>query len=286
MSDWISDGEDGLSVREKLNGLHDTVITLTGNSTLERLSDVTISGVSNGDILTYYGSGWINSGSTRLININIPKVKIDTGYYTSGETTYQVRDSIRVYWDSPDIMFLNYNPQIWLFRRKTYRREIELNSVKMRHKKWVHEPHLNGINYPNSKYYAGSTSCPVDEIETTGRHTEFDLTTIISGEKMSLSQFDPYEWIYAKSGSTWIKMTDDTNVSSLTIRVSGRPKNCKSFPFRLAIVIDNPDPNADNPKIIGDLSDVIYMRYKPTGGNRIRYFWNEINVKMFGGTRW
>jgi hypothetical protein len=37
------------------------------------------------------------------------------------------------------------------------------------------------------------------------------------------------------------------------------------------------------------MSDIIYLRYGRSAGNsnnRIKYFWNEIDVKMFGGTRW
>lgn len=69
MSDWIVDNEEGLSVRGKLNGLYDTVMTLTGYTTLNSLLDVVISGASNGDVLTYYSSNWINSGITDTISI-------------------------------------------------------------------------------------------------------------------------------------------------------------------------------------------------------------------------
>ena len=83
------------------------------------------------------------------------------------------------------------------------------------------------------------------------------------------------------------EITDDTDLTTATdFKVTGR--SSKSLPLRFAIAIDNPDINAKNPKIIGELSDTIYLRYGRSGGNDnfFKYFWNEIDIKMFGTNRW
>ena len=50
---------------------------------------------------------------------------------------------------------------------------------------------------------------------------------------------------------------------------------------------DAPNPDDNNPKIIGPLSDIIYMRYGRDSGNEnvIKYFWNENDVRLFGTNR-
>ena len=281
MSDWISDGEDGYPVRMKLNSLHDTVLTLTGTTIPISLSNPVVS-----QVLTYNGSVWINSGVTAssgsTSNINIPQLKLDAGYYTSNDSDVIYTDNLRCYWESADTNFLNYNPEVWIFRRKTYVREPSGSHWKMRHKKWTHEPHLNGVKFPNSKYYSGSINCPFEQIEIDGRHTEFTLTVTGSSEKMEIP-LNPYEYIYGKSGSTYISLSGITDFTGIGIKVAGR--DSMSLPFRFAIAIDNPDISAINPKIIGELNDIIYLRFGGSGID-IKYFWNEINVKMFGSSRW
>ena len=159
-------------------------------------------------VLSYTESGTGDS------SIFIPQLKLDSGYYTDENITVVKTDKIRCYWESADKNFLNYNPEVWIFRRKNYKRREKEAGWRMRHKKWTHEPHLN-------------------------------------------------------------------------IKITGR-RDSKSLPLRFAIAIDNPNTEDDNPKIIGPMSDIIYMRYGRDGGNEniIKYFWNEIDLKFFGTTRW
>lgn len=232
-------------------------------------------------VLSYTESGTGDS------SIFIPQLKLDTGYYTDENITVVKTDKIRCYWESADKNFLNYNPEIWVFRRKNYKRREKEFGWRMRHKKWTHEPHLNGIKFPSSNYYSGSINCVIDEIRTVGRHTEFSLTTTKSGEKMTIP-LDPYDYIYGLTSEGYVKLSDSTDYSKLdNIKITGR-RDSKSLPLRFAIAIDNPNTEDDNPKIIGPMSDIIYMRYGRDGGNEniIKYFWNEIDLKFFGTTRW
>jgi len=254
--------------------------TVNDGFSVSDLFDVSFSGLTSGNTLVYTNGSWTNglSGS-----VNIPQLKLDTGYYVTTGGTIPVRDELRYYWEAADTSFLNYNPEVWLFKRKTSTRSPSSVDWEMNHKKWSHEPHLNGIKFSGSSWYSGTIKCPVSEIETTGRHTEFTLSALTSSEKAVLP-LDIYEWVYAQSGGTWIKLTDDVDLSTVSLKFSGRRRSM-SVPLRFAIVIDNPDTTASNPKIIGELSDIVYLRYN-SYDNRFIYNWNEINVKMFGNSRW
>ena len=282
-----------------LDVLHATTDTDYGDSGttagwgLDNLNDIILSGLTSGDTLVYYGGIWTNmqlSGVTgTTVDYHIPQLKIDTGYYTAIDTDTKIKDTLRCYWESADTNFLNYNPEVWVFRRKNYIRKPTGVGWKMRHKKWTHEPHLNGIKFSGSSYYSGTIHSSCAEIEATGRHTEFTLTATGSSYKMIIP-LDPYDYIYGDDGggAGWIKLSDSTDFGKIIkVKITGR-RDSLSLPLRFAIAIDNPDVNAKNPKIIGELSDIIYMRYgRHSGnGNKIKYFWNEIDVKMFGSGRW
>jgi len=217
--------------------------------------------------------------------VDIPTLKLDTGYYTNSAITGSYTDTIRCYWESNNTKFLEYNPEVWVFRRKNYIREKDIDDSKIRHKKWTHEPHLNGSKYPNSSYYSGSINSPIQEIETNGRHTEFDSVPTGTSYK-TVIPLDPYEYIFGDLGNGLEKLSDSTDFSKITrIKVTGR-RNSKSLPFRFAIVIDNPDTSSSNPKIIGDLSDIVYLRYDNQNGEcYIKYAWNEISIDMFKSGR-
>lgn len=55
--------------------------------------------------------------------------------------------------DTEDRRFLDYDPEYWLFRYKRIKHD-ELSSSKT----WVHPSHLNGANYPNSRWFSGGHS--------------------------------------------------------------------------------------------------------------------------------
>jgi len=272
-----------------LDVMHATTDTDFGSGTtvgfgMINLSDVLFSGLTSGETLVYNGTSWTNSlFSISSNSIHIPQLKLDTGFYTSSPAEVKYTDTLRCYWESADTNFLNYNPEVWVFRKKTYKREFKTSVWEMRHQKWTHEPHLQGVKYSGSSYYSGSINCPVSEIDAAGRHTEFELIATGSSYKMNIP-LDPYDYIYGKSGATWMKLSDGISLSG--IKITGR-KRRKSLPLRFAIAIDNPDVTAKNPKIIGELSDIVYLRYGRNGGNgvTIKYCWNEFDVRMFGASR-
>lgn len=128
-------------------------------------------------------------------------------------------------------------------------------------KKWAHEPHLNGIKFPESKYWAGETKCKVAAIEATGRHTEFELTA--ARNEKQLIELDPYEYIYAQHKVTdqFFKLSDSTDLSTIkALEIAG--KSTLSVGFRFAIVIDH--PGVEGEKLIGELSDEVFLRPRYT----------------------
>lgn len=58
--------------------------------------------------------------------------------------------------NTEDRRFLDYDPQYWLFRYKRIKREDISNGSEF--KTWVHPSHLNGANYPNSRWFSGGHS--------------------------------------------------------------------------------------------------------------------------------
>jgi hypothetical protein len=205
----------------------------------------------------------------------IPELNIFAKNVYTGSTT---RRSERLfgYWASYDLNFLKYNPKIWLFRYKNYKKEVA-DDFYVSHKKYTHAPHLNGVNYENKRYYGGSIYCLATGITSTGVHSEFVLNTNVN------TQFeipiDPYDWFYMK-GSPSYKLSDELSLSAIgyEMRVLGRPKDNLSFPFRLAVVID--DPRGGEQKLVGGMSDIIFLRVQ---NNKFVFRRNssDLSIKRF-----
>jgi hypothetical protein len=126
-------------------------------------------------------------------------------------------------------------------------------------KKWKHEPHLNGIKYPAGAFYCGSIQSSCTEVQTSGRHTEFEFSNL-AGSMYSAIPFniplDPWEYIF-ESNNTMTKLTD---ITAETVQAPYYAGSKSKIIFRFAIAIDNPDATSNNPKLIGPLSDDISMR--------------------------
>jgi hypothetical protein len=115
---------------------------------------------------------------------------------------------------------------------------------RVRKKKWAHEPHLNGIKFLGSKFYSGVAA---------NRNTEWELTAK-EREKQDIP-FDLFSYFKGVlGGDTDYSVEDIQYVTAVNKRK--RQSRTSNILFRVAIVIDNPDKNADNPKLIGPLSDV------------------------------
>ena len=136
-------------------------------------------------------------------------------------------------------------------------REVVYNRVNIKHKKWTHEPHLNGVKYPVSKYFSGamqSEECPIASV---GRHTEFPLTALKNNDKMVIP-LDPFEYYFGDNHSGPLAVIDEHfDYETYDPVILGR--DGLLITFRFAIVVDNPDSEADCPKLIGQLSDPVTM---------------------------
>ncbi len=158
--------------------------------------------------------------------------------------------------------FLNHNPKIFLFNKrnaKTKKIGEDINGpiYGYYHTGWRHTSHLNGINYPNSKFYGGSTMCPT--------HSEFPLTITGPYQRQLLSDFNLEEfYIYqdptipAPIDGTTILWSDRDSVIPRG-RTSKRSNNRSAY-FRFAIGIENPDPNSEFPILFGPMTASIQCK--------------------------
>ncbi len=123
---------------------------------------------------------------------------------------------------------------------------------RTRKKKWTHEPHLNGVKFPDSKYYGGTAK---------NRNTEWALT---AGEKeKQLVPFDMFTYFKPLLAAD----TDYDAITVLWISAYGKPRRgslTSNQAFRIAIVIDNPDSDSDDPKLIGPMSDMFSVNPRVT----------------------
>ena len=140
-------------------------------------------------------------------------------------------------------------------------------------KKVKHEPHFNGSKYPGSAWYTGSITCVCAEIEAQGRKTEFPFSEIVNADisgnifEIPIDAWD-YIWIDIEGIGNTV-LSDDADFNAGAIEYAG---GGKSISFAFAIVIDNPDPAAANPKIIGPMSEYFIMKMLPgTYGTRVVY---------------
>ena len=201
-------------------------------------------------------------GTVAAPAIIIPKLKLRAINYMPIPGVSAIRDTLQAKWDSANLEFLNHNPQLWIFRRNTRKKKIKdiEGSVIATIKKtgWKHEPHLNGVNFPNSNFYGGQGTIPVIEINNVGRHTEMEIPPS-SGSWAEVMIF-PWEYFWSFD---LVKLSDITDFSIYPNNgdiISSIGRN--SIPFRIAISIDNPNDGESNPKQFGDLSDEIIMHLR------------------------
>jgi len=197
-----------------------------------------------------------NDTQSGVTVVNIPEVNFFVKEYVDGIKPRR-SECLFSYWSQSNMDFLDYNPKLWLYRYKNNKKKFEDGEI-IKHKKDVHTPHLNGINYPNSNFYSGTFFSSVPEISSTGVHTEFDIS--LSGNSSFEVPIDPYDWFYMNSNSDAYKLNDSLPLINVGyyLKVMGRPKGDLSFLFRLAITID--DPNGGQQRIVGPISDIIALR--------------------------
>lgn len=222
-----------------------------------------------------------SSGNT----VSIPTLQLfSKTYYNSNiSSTSRSQSDLISFWSSPDTSFLDHNPEIWLFRYRNRSKQVDPQLLYyINHKKYAHTPHLNGIKYPNSNLYSGSIDSIVPEIKANGVKTEWPLKDIggMSGNTQIIVPLDPYDWFYKINETTGegVLVNDSMSITGggyymKILGRKGKPGKIMSFPFKLAIVID--DPLVPSRKVIGPLSNRIYLRYIP---DRFIYEFGEINL--------
>lgn len=212
--------------------------------------------------------------------VEIPKLQLDAGrFYDSSIGTRAVCDTLRCWWQADNKEFLNFNPEIWLFRKKRRRRLWESGGVTYTklNKKWSHPPHLNGVKYPNSRYFSGSiVSYPIYEVVTSGMHTEWEMINILPLEKMIIP-VDQFEFIYESGNSSKLNETQFNGKTYSDLRMTDKAMKL-SCAFAFAIVIDNPNPSEGCSKLIGELSESIYLT--------VPHFTGDINYGTSNITVW
>lgn len=225
-----------------------------------------------------------NNGGTGS-GIEIPKIKVGT---IRGE----VMGSLDFYQTDT---WKSLNPKIFLFtpkKRRIQKSEIgRPDYVSPRPSRMVHPTHLAGSNV---KWWGGIPR--YSQNNGNGiilRHTEFVLPVTTPYKQFSLNNMglDPYEWCVYTNLENGVKrqtVQSDFPVSSnnlgkwngidnpfyvslgkaygysdpLPIGFSNQKKK-----FKFAIVIDNPNPTADSPYLIGPMSDTVVLKFKHLGSN-------------------
>lgn len=210
--------------------------------------------------------------------------------------------------------WLNHNPKIFLFRTKNKKRPNDNKNFKGRPSQFVHTTHMNGGG--GSKWFQGSLTYNTDNGGLPIlRHTEFNITETIPYKRFNLAAqgMSPYEWItytekneitcpntckrqalqsdvtqYNGASSIGIN-SDDWNKDNYCFSINSPNSTYKDISFsnqkihfKLAIVIDNPNPTSDKPYLIGPMSDAFVLRFRnATINNSYALFTNDyINTIM------
>jgi len=193
------------------------------------------------------------------VSIEIPKPQIEVKTTVANSTRDLSLSVLFCRWAQENTEFLNHQPELWLFRHKKNYRKSDSGLYYTKKSKWAHCPHLKGTKHGSSAYYSGAAATPVATVTTTGRKTEFPIvSTSGTAFKVDVSVTD---WFYYKTAAgAFPALPTKLNVPAGTYRAFGARK--LRFPVRFAIVITNPNSNDRNPKLIGELSDVVYFQLK------------------------
>lgn len=195
--------------------------------------------------------------------VEIPRIK-GTSWDGDPIPIYKGSPYVYAYFGaSPSLDFLNYNPEIWLFRyrparwsnRRGWAQEKVYRSV-MKARKFRHPIHLGEKvappHTPGSHLYHGK-----DDL---GIESEWPILPVDRREYRKIGlDFRPHKLFCTVDEST----TFPFEYSNQDHRLKGSRKGsraCRAV-LRFAIVIDNPDPRSNNRKIIGPMSDEVVIRF-------------------------
>ena len=86
--------------------------------------------------------------------VSVPTLQLKLERTNSPDET-QIYDRVFARWNAEDDRFLNWNPEIWLFRYTNKRKIRSGTNIKVRKKGFFHPSHKNGINFENSNFFGG-----------------------------------------------------------------------------------------------------------------------------------
>jgi len=191
-------------------------------------------------------------------SVHIPQLKLAVKkiYQTSdGSRIDYPTDRMFVSWQSNDFNFMLHNPEIWLFRYKKGTVKNDSESVKLlKTKKMVHPPHLNGIKYPGSNFYAGTSVNYFDK----PYETEFSFNATPDNFFEVPIKIQDFFYKIDNKGHFSAVERDTRLRRQFNYYASGSSN--QSIVAALAIVINNPNVSVNNPKIIGQFSNLFDMR--------------------------
>jgi hypothetical protein len=158
---------------------------------------------------------------------NEENVQIPTPYLNIERKLNESRAKIYVKWEAENTTFLDYNPEIWLFRYKPSNRRNFVNPDSTRSKynkgqRWVHPTHQNGSKHAGENKYSGDVAADVIEIEVSGglklpitspsnylyKNTEFTLPSKGVWQEIDI-EADKYFYARDSYGSGEIKILQD-----------------------------------------------------------------------------
>jgi hypothetical protein len=202
--------------------------------------------------------------------IIIPQLDFHASAFSDGLEVF-------TFWRPQSFDFLQYNPEVWLYRYKRSRKKPIGDDYAIKRKKFVHPVHLWGEKYEGSNLYAGRpdiTNRYLNELDPKGnplldpprRESEWDCPTA-PFEKLLLDT----DW------NNWFRGAKPAG--------QGTPHGYNAAEkeiFRFGIVIDNPNEenNTRYPKLHGPMSnsELVITRNVDT----LRWFINDVPYSRRG----
>lgn len=178
----------------------------------------------------------------------IPELTFKTKKYKTDLSPKNLPDTLFSKWQAVDKRFLDHNPEIWLFMEKNRKRKMG-NDI-FTSKSWGHPPHNSGIKFPNSAFYPGVSANGFG----VNYQTEFSISNI-SDEYIHVP-INVFDYFKANGPNP---IDEDTDLSTLSLSTINGNSKSLSLGMRFAIVIDNPDSTAKNPKLFGQMSAPISL---------------------------
>jgi hypothetical protein len=201
---------------------------------------------------------------TSSSGIIIPQIDFHTSAFSDGLEVF-------AFWRPQNFDFLQYNPEVWLYRYKRSRKKPLGTDYMIKRKKFVHPVHLWGEKYEASNLYSGRpdiTNKLLNEedpkenplLDPPRRESEWDCPTA------------PFEKLFlATDWDKWFRGSKPAG--------QGTPHEYNAAEkeiFRFGIVIDNTneETNTRYPKLHGPLSNSELVITKNVGG--LRWFVNDV----------